>query len=284
MGRIAWIVSYPKSGNTWVRLMLSSLADGGREIDINAPILKSAVATYEDFEEAFGVESGDLTADEIEICRPALHAAIAEDSDRPVALRKVHDRYSFASTGEPVFPASVTCGAVYLVRDPRDVAASYSHHRGEDLDAIIRFMADEQAVLAEPGERFKPQLPQPLGSWSTHVSSWLDQKEIRVTLVRYEDLIENPCVIFGKIAQELGFSSDRALIKSVVDATRFEKLKAQEQAAGFRERRIGSTAPFFREGRAGNWRALLSREQAGEIEAMHREMMERLGYLRSSGR
>lgn len=277
--RFGWLVSYPKSGNTWMRMMLASLLAGGAEIDINQIAHDCSVASFAEMDEFLGVESSELTCQEIADARPALHAEILACSSSPLLLRKVHDRYWRTASGQPAFSGTVTRGAVYLVRDPRDVAVSYAHHRGLPVDEIIRMMTDPTVELARAQHSCKRQLPQPLGTWSGHVSSWMEQRELPVLVLRYEDLKTDPQAGLRAAAKLLGIAANEEQIQAAVKATEFEVLRAQEAAAGFRERRPESTAPFFRRGVAGDWRGSLSPSQQERIVADHHEMMERFQYL-----
>ena len=276
--KIGWIVSYPKSGNTWLRLMLSSLLDGGRPIDINAFANIIPVASHVELDELLVVESSELLAEERAAALPALNAAIAADTGTGLVLRKVHERYRRTEAGDAVFPAAVSRGAVYMVRDPRDVAVSYAHHRGRPVDRIVAMMADPSATLAASENRQHHQLAQPLGDWSGHARSWLDQTEIPTMLVRYEDLHAAPDRWLGAVADHLGIAADETILAAAVAATRFEVLRDQERRHGFRERQPQSTALFFREGAVGAWRGRLTPEQVARIEADHHAAMRRFGY------
>lgn len=277
--RFGWLVSYPKSGNTWMRMMLASLLAGGGEIDINHVVDDCSVATRAEMDELLGVESSELTHDEIAEARPALHAEILAFARGPLVLRKVHDRFWRTASGTPAFDVKVTRGAVYLVRDPRDVAVSYAHHRGLPVNSIIQAMSDPAAELARFELACKRQLPQPLGTWSGHITSWLEQSEMPVLVLRYEDLKKDPRTGLRAAAALFGIPATESQIESAVQATRFEVLRAQEESAGFRERRREATSPFFRRGVVGDWRSALSRSQQDRIIEEHREMMERFQYL-----
>jgi aryl sulfotransferase len=156
---------------------------------------------------------------------------------------------------------------------------SYAHHRGRDVEWTIAFMADETTALAAEAGLMKAQLPQPLGSWSSHAASWHEQNDVPVLTVRYEDLLSDPVHHLMAVATRLGMTSDPGAAASAVAATRFDILRGQEQASGFVERRPGSSAPFFREGRAGGWRVRLAPSQADRIVDAHREVMARFGYV-----
>lgn len=276
---LGWLVSYPKSGNTWLRMLLSSLAAGGRSLDINERHDCGGPTTYAELDDLLGIESCELTPMELASACAAYHGALGALAGGATMLRKVHDRFWRVPTGEAVFPAAVSRSAIYLVRDPRDVAVSYAHHRGRDVDWAIAFMADETTTLAAAGGLMRVQLPQPLGSWSSHAASWQEQDEIPVMPVRYEDLLSDPVHHLIAAATWLGLPSDPGAAALAVAATRFEILRAQEDISGFVERRSGSTAPFFREGRAGGWRTHLTAAQADGIVGRHRDVMTRFGYV-----
>ena len=277
--RFGWLVSYPKSGNTWLRMMLSSLLAGGAAVDINQSGDDIGVSTFAEMDEFLGVESSELTREEIASAQPGLHAALLALAAGPLLLRKVHDRYWHTPSGEAVFDAEVTRGVVYLIRDPRDVAVSYAHHRGLPLDRTIDIMADPEAALASSFASPKRQLPQPVGSWSGHVTSWLEQSRLPVLVLRYEDLREDPEAGLDAAAAALGIPATGEGIRAAVQATRFEVLRAQERTAGFRERRPESTAPFFRSGSAGGWVHALSSDQQARLVQSHQETMKRFQYI-----
>lgn len=279
--KIGWLASYPKSGNTWLRMMLHSLVTGSDSVDINRTHradVSVGVSSYTELDELFGIESSELTPEEIAAVRPALHGALVASNDQPLLLRKVHDRFWHTSSGLAVFPRSLTRGAIYLVRDPRDVAVSFAHHRGDTLDFVIDFMANPNAMLSESKLGLKPHLPQPIGTWSDHVLSWVGQDEVPLLLLRYEDLLADPAACLNKAVNHLGLSFSQDAISAAATATRFEALQEQERANGFIERQANATAPFFRKGRAGDWRNHLTAAQAARIKADHAGMMEKLGY------
>ncbi len=271
-----WLASYPKSGNTWLRLFLESLAAGGRAVDINALTLGEHAASRVVFDWVLDIESADLTDDEIGNARPRLYEIKAQDAPAPL-LSKVHDAWCMTPAGEPMFPPAVTRGAIYIVRDPRDVAVSLAHHLNESVDAAIAHMARFGAGLAAPRQRVPPQLPQQIWSWSRHVESWLDAP-ISVLPLRYEDMLADPLPCFGVAARFLGFEAARDAVAAAVDAVRFERLRAAEDTSGFCEAPAGA-ARFFRRGIAGGWQDSLTPEQVVRIERDHGAVMRRLGYL-----
>jgi aryl sulfotransferase len=276
MNGFYWLASYPKSGNTWLRIFLQSLIAGGKEVNLNALDLVSSVGSREHFDRILDIASSDLTDDEIARARPAQYKIESLEARHPL-IRKVHDVWGLTPAGESLFPSELTLGAVYIVRDPRDVAVSYAHHMSWTVDRTIAFMANPSAVIAMSKRRIALQLPQHLSSWSRHVESWLDAP-VRLLLIKYEDMLADPVVRFGEVARFLGIDSTPVAIEAAVNATRFDRLRAVEDKNGFTECMSGADR-FFRRGVAGGWRDTLSSEQVVRIEADHRSMMRKLGYL-----
>jgi aryl sulfotransferase len=275
-GRFGWLASWPRSGNTWLRLLLESLIQGGKQVDITAVKLKVNVTSRAEFDDHFGVESTSLTWAEINAMRPALHRAIAKDFHGPLILRKVHDRCWRTVDDEPVFPPELSRGVVYIARDPRDVAVSYADFYGITLDQAIERMNDTRTTLAYSQHGSGVQLPQPMGTWSQHVASWLDESAMPVHLVRYEDLAADTPGKLTHVAEFLGLATADAPQAAL--AVSFRSLQEQEREKGFRER-SPECSRFFGHGRAGRWYSVLTSTQAARLEQDHGAVMERLGYL-----
>jgi hypothetical protein len=274
-GQFGWLVSYPKSGNTWMRIMLQSLRNGGAPVDINESI-DAHILSRQEFEEYFGVESSDLTVAEINAVRPELHRAIARASKDPLILRKVHDRCWLTASGERVFPPEVSRGAVYIVRDPRDVAVSFAHFFGLDLEEAVDSMEDSTRAFTSSSSRLTLQLPQPVGSWSKHVASWLDDAAMPLLLIRYEDMLADSALELEKVARFLGIPAEACA--QAAAASGFSTLREQEDMRGFRER-VPSAARFFRQGRSGEGKEKLPIHLLERIETVHGAVMNRFGYL-----
>jgi hypothetical protein len=170
-------------------------------------------------------------------------------------------------------------GAIVIVRDPRDVAPSLANHNGISIDQAIAFMANEQAGFCNKTRMQVEQLRQTLLSWSSHVASWLDQSDIPVHLVRYEDLKSDTAAVFAGALAFAGLPASGDAIRRAVALTDFAALQTIEREKGFGEApRAHAGAMFFRRGRSGGWRTELSPDQAARIERDHAAMMRRLGY------
>jgi aryl sulfotransferase len=272
---IWWLASYPKSGNTWLRVALATLLSG-RPADINAMQSVSMIATNRAFfDHALGIESADLTGEQETNLRPRVYEIWAAEASRPLYC-KAHDAYRMTPAGEPLFPTAATLGAVYIVRDPRAVAVSFANHLGEPIDETILRMHDPPAAASPAIKRLPRQLRPRLGPWRDHVESWRDAP-FPVHFVRYEDMHRDPHATFAGVASFLGLASDRERIAMAVEAAAFPRLQAQERATGFNEKPIEAAA-FFREGRVDGWRQALTAEQAARIVAEHGAVMRRCDY------
>lgn len=280
---IVWLASYPKSGNTWVRAFLTSYRCGATQpADINALATTGIGSSRAVFDRFTGLRSCDLTEDEIDRLRPDVYRDCARAYPSPI-LAKVHDRYDYLPDGSPLFPPDATRCAIYVVRNPLDVAVSGAAHFDLDgFDAAIAGMASD-AVLSETRTSLSLRLRQRLGSWSGHVRSWaLAPVPFPVLVVRYEDMLLCPREAFSAVVGAAGLPMDPAHLERAIEFSSFERLKRQEEESGFLER-VSRSLPFFRRGRAGDWVDHLSERQVQKIIADHGEVMRAFGYLDGNG-
>ncbi|WCM28758.1 sulfotransferase domain-containing protein [Sphingomonas sp. QA11] len=277
-GRIDWLASYPKSGNTWLRLLLANyFSETDDPHDINAPGVTRGVARSRWlFDNFLGLSSSDLLPHEALALQPQVYHVMARRNAAPVWL-KVHDRQQRLEDGSWLFPPAASGVAVYIIRNPLDVAVSNAFHDGHaDMERAVAKLCDPAMTI---GTRASSQIPQHLGDWSAHVSSWVDQSDIPVLVLRYEDMLADTA---GALARVIAFARPETTIvpdriDQAVRHCQIEALQSAEREHGFREapRR---TTQFFRSGRAGDWLAHLSIAQADRIRSAHLPVMRRFGY------
>ncbi|GGA55907.1 sulfotransferase domain-containing protein [Sphingomonas psychrolutea] len=287
-----WLTSYPKSGNTWFRALLSNLDPARAEpAAINALDSTDSIASSRGrFDNHMLIESGLLTFDEIDDLRPALYRYLAADSYEgpfdpetlyPVRFVKTHDGYTHTRHGEPIMGgAAAAAGALLFVRDPRDVAASLANYQNFTIDEAIAMMADPSFCFCAHPRVLTNQLRQRLLGWGGYAASWLDQRDVPVHLVRYEEMHAAPLPTLRAALCFAGWSIDDATIERAFAFAAIDELQRQEADTGFGEApqtEHGKTR-FFRRGVAGGWRDELTRAQVKRIEQDHAAMMERLGY------
>ena len=139
----------------------------------------------------------------------------------PIALRVRLDDGSGFDLTEAGTKKSL---AVYVVRDPRDVVISLAHHLGSTPEHAVGFMGDPRATFAPSTARLDPQLAQRLGTWSQHVTGWLDHDLFDVLLVRYEDLQADAA---GQLRRIVDFGGLEATDEQVAPA--YAALSTDEQ-------------------------------------------------------
>lgn len=282
MGGIIWLASYPKSGNTWLRAFLTNfLRHASQPAHINELEGGPISAARFIFDEAVGLEASDLTPEEIECYRPAVHRCIAACSPLTLFL-KIHDAFTQTAEGVPLVPVEATHGAIYILRNPLDVAVSFAHHSNISFDESIRRMADESFALTNTPCRLHLRLRQRLLSWSSHVLSWVEAPGLRMHIVRYEDMHQQPRHTFTAIARFAGLPDDPEQVGRALEQSSFARLQQQEQMYGFREKSPRALS-FFRKGQVGSWREVLTAPQIDRLLRDHAPVMRRFGYLTDTG-
>ena len=275
MGKILWLTSYPKSGNTWVRLFLANLFKGDRASPValnrigEATLAEPGTAGFALFDKR---PWQDWSVEDIARLRPQVQERIASTGDGVVPV-KTHNAFVLVR-GTSVINMAVTAGAVYVVRNPLDVAVSYAHHQGSDIDAIIDIMA--QSMFRTPTNG--TNVYEVMGNWSEHVASWTASQSPMIHIMRYEDMLANPHGVFAGLAGFMRTGADEAAVKRAVDMSAFDTVSRQEASEGFAERTPAQDR-FFRAGRAEQWRDVLSEDQIGRIVETHREQMARDDYV-----
>jgi len=275
---IVWVASFPKSGNTWTRTFLHNLVKiqtgEDEEQDINN---MNRFSTWEldkrHYERFLGFKPKNDQRKEIASVRHKVHEFIAEQVEGIVFI-KTHNAMVM-DRGHPTINFAVTAGAIYLVRNPLDVAISYAHHGGKSIDEAIEQMGKHN-VETDGSERGVYEV---YGSWSQHVHSWTRLPHRALYIMRYEDMLADPAKAFGGLARHLRLDPTPAQLEQAIERSSFEKLQEQEKQKGFRERPKDADQNFFREGRAGQWKEALTQAQIDRIVADHGEQMARFGYL-----
>lgn len=275
---IYWIASYPKSGNTWFRIFLANLlSDSEEPVSINeinnTPIASDRLL----FEQFAGVESSDLLQEEIERLRPQIYEHWTANSNKTLFI-KIHDAYAYTSENKPLVSTKATLGALYIIRNPLDIVPSLSHHSHCSIDGAIERMGDKNFGLCANPEKLSRQLCQRLLSWSGHVLSWVEAREVSSHTLRYEDMLLKPLESFEKAVRFLKLNKSKNEIRNAIDLSSFEKLKAQENEHGFRVKPLEAES-FFWKGKSGTWKDCLSKKQVEKVIRDHGEVMKRFGYL-----
>ena len=271
---IIWLASYPKSGNTMLRTMLSSYLftqDGSFDFDImknikqfpNWVVFKNLGVDYEDHNE---------------VIKNSIRVQESFNKKESVGLIKTHNMLFNFNGKYPFTNLENTLGVIYIVRDPRNVALSYARHLKISTKETVKFMTKGKA-----NEMFL------MGNWAENFISW---KQFLIhnnyLLIKYEDLVSKRKETFLKILQFIfrlrntNFSLDSNKLQNVLKNTTFENLKHLEKQKGFRESIKGDDGkqrPFFDKGKSRDWFKTLDKNLSGEIEGCFKNEMKELGYL-----
>jgi hypothetical protein len=271
---IVWLASYPKSGNTWLRIFLANyLLDRKEPMPINQ---LHRIGIGDALESAYRTVAGgafDVTNIRQSLAlRPKVLGRIVANGAQ-VNFVKTHNCRGKAF-GVELIPPQMTRSAIYIVRNPLDMVVSYARHYALDPEAAaVAIGREDNAVAGGRGA-----VTQFLGNWSEHVRGWTRCGEFPVLVLRYEDMQEKPEAAFAQALERIGVPVDRERLDRAIRFSSFEELRRQEEAGGFIERSAFSDR-FFDSGRAGRWRDELPPEAADRIRRDHGRVMREFGYL-----
>lgn len=190
---VFWIASYPRSGNTWMRMMLHDVLFGPAE-----------------------------SSEAMNRMIPGIHRM----PELPVwrggtVLAKTHFLFT------PNHPyLNYTAGCVYLIRNPRDVAISAIRYSqlfdasNEDREAFIRAYIERGGI--------EQWLKNGFGTWGQHADSWIAPPNLPRVVVRYEDLRADPAAELTRVCDFLGANTDAERIEAAVQRNTLERLREME--------------------------------------------------------
>ena len=284
MKKILWIASYPKSGNTWLRAIITSLLYTSKG-EFNFPLLK-LIEIFEKKSRFKFIKNLNLNDFNLldkpkyiskywQLCQEQI---VNNKEIKPTYnILKTHSANLTLNSNNFVSP-KFTGGLIYIVRDPREIVVSFSKHRGRDYDDTIDLMTDKGALLTE---EYKLSLAV-ISSWDIHYKSWKMLKTPTL-LIKYEDLInktneeiEKICYFLSKIL-DLNKQILINKIDNTVKTTKIEKLRKHEAKYGFDEATKHSS--FFGKAKVNSWSDKLSDKQILNIENSFKETLNKLGYL-----
>jgi hypothetical protein len=276
---IIWLASYPKSGNTWLRAFLANyLTDPAEPVAINdlpTHVVGDNLVLH--YEKLTGKSAAELTEADFARLRPRVHEWFARSRPQDVFV-KTHNTVR-KMDGVPLITPSATAAAVYVLRNPLDVAVSFAHHYQVTYARAVDSLCSDDYVLPSSNGL----LPQYLGSWSRHVESWTGAPGFTLHVLRYEDMQADPVRAFGRLVRFLGMPKDRVRLKKAIQFSAFRELSGQERSARFVESRPDGKSAFFRAGRSGAWQRILTEKQAETLADKHQDAMIRMGYLTENG-
>ena len=278
---IIWLASYPKSGNTWVRSFLSAYyysSDGKFTFELLKKIKQ--FPSKEFFDRKL------LSVDEAS--QNWIIAQKKIKDKKKICFLKTHN-VNGAFKGNSFTTTEFTAGAIYIVRDPRNVLTSVINHYSLSESDGLKMMNSVYRNLRDENDNDNYSNYSFISSWSNNYNSWKLSKSINSLFIKYEDLENDKYNTFSKI---VNFTNniikkereiDENKFKLALETTNFEVLQKKEKYEGFDEAvyssKEGKMKPFFNLGRKNNYKNLLKPETSKIIESLFEKEMKELGYL-----
>jgi hypothetical protein len=248
-----FLVSYPRSGNTWTRFLIGNLVH----------------------------PDDPVTFANIESLIPEIYFNPDHRMRRLPRPRLLKSHECFQPHYRRI---------LYIVRDPRDVAVSFYHHNVKAGNIPDDYPMDDyipRFLDAEFDTRWGSWADHVL-SWTL-----LRQGDPGFLLVRYEDMQRDTLQSLKRIAgflQECSLRNDAspAKLEQAIELSSPERMRALEKAQSADWVLTKSTRrdkPFVRAAKTGGWKGVLSPASVAAIEAAWGTVMTKFGYdLESDGR
>ena len=287
--KIFWIASYPKSGNTLIRAILASLfftKDGIFSFEILKKILLFENFQNLNFIKKENIQDYKKLSDLKILSKYWLKMQSKENlglRDGEFCFLKTHSA-QLTYFDNYFTDIKHTLGFIYIIRDPRDVSISYTHHSINSLDETILHMINNTAAIDYEQNTIEGKIkPYALLSrWDVNVKSWILFRVPNLVL-RYEDLVEKKKEIIYRIINffeknyNFKFHNIDHKIENIIASTDFETLKKNEEKYGFDE--AIKDQPFFNVGKSQQWKTQLNSTQKNLIENEFRDEMVKFKYL-----
>ena len=282
--KLVWITSYPKSGNTWLRYFISNYFYNKEKVfDFNIIRKIDKFPSEKYFNNISPLEKKEILKDPKKISKYWIPSQIN--------IQKKIDDFIFFKTHTPLIVLDnsyftneeISLAIIHIVRDPRDVALSYSNFTNKSIDETIDFLTTKKLFIRHTLNKNSLDFDM-LGSWSLHYSSWRDGLiKIPRLLIRYEDLLESPYLEFLKLTEFLSkilnIKVDENQINFSLESSSFKNLSKNEKVKGFQENNIHNNKNFFNEGKKNQWESKLNSLHVKKIENFFLIEMKELGYL-----
>ena len=278
---IIWISSYPKSGNTYLRSFLSSYyySNNGKF----------------DFDQLLNIHQFP------NIKFSKFKPTSKEEASRYWIFNQNNffdkNKLNFVKTHNCLLPfmgneftsKNETIGALYIVRDPRNVITSVKHHYSLSYEKALENMLDENCSLLEKSFDQDFSNFTYLNSWSNHYKSWKNNINFETLFIKYEEIEDNKEEIFKKIilfvekiSKKKFIINEKKFLNSI-KSTNFSNLKNKELNEGFEEsvysNKIGKKINFFNLGFSNRWQKLLPLDIKNKINEKFKKNLEELDYL-----
>ena len=281
---IFWIASYPKSGNTWLRTLLSAYYYSKDGI-----YKESLIKNIGQFPEKKHFQGFDyLPKVVIDTSRYWIKAQERINHDKKLRFFKTHNVYG--SINEHKFTDKTnSIGCIYIVRDPRNVITSLKNHYELSYPEALEWMINPKKYIYDYENSEEYSDFQFISSWENNYKAWKSQRDFPIKIVKYEDLMDKTYSVFLEIIEFINHVTNtnekinRLKIKNSVNSTSFSKLKANEKQFGFSEsvksKKDNKQIPFFFLGPENNWKKILDEDFKNKLNKVFEKNLKELSYI-----
>jgi len=282
---IFWIASYPKSGNTWLRTLISSYYYSKDGIYSDNIIKRIGQFPEKRHFMEFEYDKNIIT----DTSRLWIKAQQKINQDKQLRFFKTHNAYGVLNN-QKFTDRENSIGCIYIVRDPRNIITSLKNHYEMNDEQALKWMANEKQFIYDVQNLEKDGYSdfQFISSWETNYKSWTVQKQIPIKFVKYENLLNETYLVFKDIVEFInkltGINKkiDREKLKNSVQSTSFNKLKNNEKKHGFSEailsKKTNKKIPFFFLGPENDWRKVLSDDLKTKLNETYEKNLKELSY------
>jgi len=283
---IFWIASYPKSGNTWLRTLISSYYYSKDGIYSDNIIKRIGQFPEKRHFMEFEYDKNIIT----DTSRLWIKAQQKINQDKQLRFFKTHNAYGVLNN-QKFTDRENSIGCIYIVRDPRNIITSLKNHYEMNDEQALKWMANEKQFIYDVQNLEKDGYSdfQFISSWETNYKSWTVQKQIPIKFVKYENLLNETYMVFKDIVEfinnltEINKKIDRERLKNSVQSTSFNKLKNNEKKHGFSEailsKKTNKKIPFFFLGPENDWRKVLSDDLKTKLNETYKKNLKELSYI-----
>ncbi|MEO7248071.1 MAG: sulfotransferase domain-containing protein [Novosphingobium sp.] len=257
-----WIVSFPRSGNTFVRSLLANYASG---LDRPLTMAELTAASWGEHAEHLltpltGKQPKDRSLQDEWRVRPAYFEEVRTRINPRMPMIKSHTPVG-AVKGLPAFDFAPGDKVIHIVRHPCDVVVSVADYYNFTIDqSIAQVLKRDTCYYGAPENGYEL-----VGSWSQHTRSWINAMPVPLARLTYRALVENPVGTLLELVTFLGLEPDQYRAGQAAEFCKFKRLKSAAQAEGFSETAKTARQGYFREGRPGQWLDKLTVNQARAV-------------------
>jgi len=285
---IVWLASYPKSGNTLLRSMLSAYffsTDGIYNFDL--------IKNIKQFPNIALFENLDIDIkNEEEVIKNYIKVQENFNKKNSIQFCKTHSCLFNYKDKYPFTNLEISLGVIYVVRDPRNIVTSYANFSNISPDKVADMMIEKsyQSGNLYADKKSGDRTTLLTGTWASNFQTWKSFNYVnKYLLIKYEDLTNDPELVFNKILKfihnlnKTKFQTDKKKFNNVIKTTSFRYMQNLESEYGFNESKINTETnekiPFFNLGPENNWKNLLDNKIVKKIETAFKKEMVELGYL-----